>query len=364
MNWVRILIALTAGVQSSLAQPGVVIRSNTRLVEVQVIAWDRQGKPVADLRREDFHIFDERKERPLASFAVERKPSAGDVPDFAGRQASEVPGEGTGYSAILLDWLNGGFADRLRANDAVRKALRDFQARQRVAIFVLGMEPPNSAHPLRMICDFMDRSIDISDVIKDPMVLPNPDIGDTPGKFDARSGSGGRPASVEEQLFDWRNRIQDTLRALSELAGRMAGLPGKKSLIWLTNGFPVSIDGSVVPGAKAAEELYASEVDRLLGTFNRLNITVHTVNSKGLSATGRSYGATLREFSDRTGGTMFSDRNDLNTGVQTALEDMQAGYTLGFLVPEDAAPGVHRILIRTTKSSVKLRFRESYELIQ
>jgi hypothetical protein len=122
------------------------------------------------------------------------------------------------------------------------------------------------------------------------------------------------------------------------------------------------IDGSVVPGARAAEELYLKDVDRVVAQLNRMDVTVHTVNTKGLSAVGRSFGATLRDFSERTGGTMFSDRNDLDTGVRTALEDMQAGYTLGFLVPEDASPGMHAIQVRISRPHVKLRFRESYEL--
>ena len=149
--------------------------------------------------------------------------------------------------------------------------------------------------------------------------------------------------------------------ALSDLAGEMARLPGRKSLIWLTTGFPAIIDGGVVPGARPAEEIYLKDVDRAVAQFNRMDVTVHTVNAKGLSAVGRSFGATLRDFADRTGGTMFSDRNDLDAGIRAALEDMHAGYTLGFLVPEDASPGLHAIQVRTTRPRLKLRFRESYE---
>jgi VWFA-related protein len=331
----------------ALAQPGVVIRSTTRLVQVHVVALDNSGSPVSGLRKEDFRIFDERKERPLVLFTVE---GAEPVARLAAGP-DEQGDAGNGYSAILLDWLNGGFADRLRGDDAVRKVLKTFPPRQQVALYVLGMEPPNSTHPLRLVSG-----------LEDPMILPRPDMTDAPGKFDARSGSGSRVASVEEQLFDWRSRILDTVRALADLAGDMAHIPGRKSLIWLTTGFPMIMDGSVVPGARAAEELYLKDVDRVVAQLNRMDVTVHTVNTKGLSAVGRSFGATLRDFAERTGGTMFSDRNDLDTGVRAALEDMHAGYTLGFLVPEDASPGMHAIQVRIARPHVKLRFRESYEL--
>ena len=353
--------ALTLGPRISLAQTGVVIRSTTRLVQVHVAAQDSQGRPVTGLRREDFQIFDERKQQPLTLFTVEGVVSAAAAP-VAGREQKEADGTGNGYSAILLDWLNGGFGDRLRGDDAVRKALRTFQPHQKVAVYVLGLEQPNSPHPLRLVCDFSEASGEIANTIEDPLALPSPEIAETPGRFEARFGAGGRMASVQEQLFDGRNRIMDTVRALSDLADRMARLPGRKSLIWLTDGFPMIVDGNVVPGARAAEELYLSEVDGVLAKLNRVDVTVHTVNTRGLAVTGRSYGGTLREFSERTGGTMFSERNDLDLGVRTALEDMQAGYTVGFLVPEDATPGVHRIQVRINRPHVKLRFRESYEL--
>lgn len=134
-------------------------------------------------------------------------------------------------------------------------------------------------------------------------------------------------------------------------------------MIWLTTGFPAIIDAKVIPGIKTPEGIYLKEIDRVLARFNQLNIAVHTVNTKGLSASGgRSYDDTLKEFADRTGGTMFSDRNDIETGVRVALEDMHDGYTLGFLVPDGAAAGMHRIRVRTSKRNVNLAYRESYDL--
>jgi hypothetical protein len=71
----------------------------------------------------------------------------------------------------------------------------------------------------------------------------------------------------------------------------------------------------------------------------------------------------LYELAVRTGGTEFSGRNDLDEGMRLALEDMRIGYTLGFNVPEGAAPGLHEIRVRVNRPGVKLRYRESYELV-
>jgi VWFA-related protein len=349
--WMLPAIACLAAPQ----QPETVIRSTTRLVQVHVVAVDGQGRPVTDLQREDFQIFDEKKQQPLALFVVEGSP-VGEA-----QAAAEVE-RGHGYSAILLDWLNAGMAERLRGNDALRKTLRTMQPRQSVALYVLGTEPPNVQHPLRTIWNFREPSEDLAESIADPLALPSPDIAETYGKFDARFGSGSRNRKVEEQIYDWNNRVMDTVRALNDLAGRMSRLPGKKSIVWLTTGFPMFLNGSVIPGAHAAEVSYIGEMERVLAVLNRNDIAVHVVDTRGLSSIGRSFGDTEHTAAERTGGTVFVDRNDLDRGMWEALDDLHAGYTLGFVVPEGAAAGPHRIEVRSKRAHVRLRYRESYDL--
>lgn len=45
-------------------QAGLVIRSTTRLVQMSVVAQDKQGRPVVDLKSEDFEVFDNGKRCP------------------------------------------------------------------------------------------------------------------------------------------------------------------------------------------------------------------------------------------------------------------------------------------------------------
>jgi VWFA-related protein len=356
-------IILTVGLKIAPAQSDVVIRSTTRLVQVQVWVQDDQGRPVTGLHKEDFQVFDERKEQPLVSFAVENgtaTPASFEGSINEGRDVRD-PANSHGYSVILIDWLNGGFFDRIRGDDALHKVLETYAPRQKIAVYALGTEPPNVPHPLRLLFDFTDSPADLAGMVKDPGVLPHPQIEEAPGKFDARAGSLRRAASAEEQLFDWNNRILDTLHALTDLAGRMARLPGRKSLIWLSTGFPDVVNRNVVMGMVGADANYLPEIEAVLARLNRENVTVYTVNTMGLATTGRSYNGTLKHFAESTGGTAFSERNDLDMGLRTALDDMYAGYTLGFLAPEGTAPGLHRIQVRIRRPRIKLRFRESYQ---
>jgi hypothetical protein len=48
--------------------------------------------------------------------------------------------------------------------------------------------------------------------------------------------------------------------------------------------------------------------------------------------------------------------------VRAALDYIDKGYTLGFLVPEGAAPGIHSIEVRTSRPHIAFRFRRTYEV--
>ncbi len=103
-----------------------------------------------------------------------------------------------------------------------------------------------------------------------------------------------------------------------------------------------------------------------MGRLNHADIAVNTVDACGLSTKCQSYADSLQEFSERTGGTAFAGRNDIDEGIRLALEDMRVSYTLGFNVPDGAAPGLHEIRVRVNRPGVRpgvrLRYRESYEL--
>src|ERR1022692_15857 len=64
------LLCLAAGiVVQAVAQDANVLRVNTRLVEVDVVVHSK-GQAVADLKQEDFTVFDNRKPQKVAAFNI------------------------------------------------------------------------------------------------------------------------------------------------------------------------------------------------------------------------------------------------------------------------------------------------------
>jgi VWFA-related protein len=337
-----ILLAAAGAVSAQETVPfdsDMVIRSTTNLVQVRVVAEDSQGRAVADLQRGDFLIEDDRKAQPITLFTADRGTlTAAAAGSAATGSAASVEAPAV-YSVILLDWLNIKYSYRVQAQEQVIQLLKKYQPRQRVAIYILDHDP-------RLLHDFTTDMPELIQAVEDTDVGLHTldDDPPIPAKW------GGR--NMDWQNLFWQNEIFDTLHTLGVVADHLAHVPGRKSLVWLSAGFPWAVGGID----------FAPRVETVLGRLNKADVAMYTVNACGLSSSAncRSYPGPMFELADRTGGTVFTARNDLDEGMRMALEDMTVSYTLGFNVPEGAAQGLHRIRLRVTRPGVTLRYRESY----
>lgn len=356
-RWTLILaLAIPAFCQDEVEDAGVIIRSTTSLVQVRVVATDSRGKPVLNLQRGDFQVLDDRKPQPITLFRVEGRapsqPAAVDAP-VAGEKEEHVP---SGYALIVLDWLNTPYFDRLRAQEHVIRLLKEFEPSQRVGVYLLGQAP-------RLIHDFTTDRDELIAAIEEAGLEPAAlDETKSVGLFDASAGRTGPRPSVAEQIFFLNTRVKDSFHFLELIAERLVHVPGRKSLIWLSNAFPTMINGSVIAGAREADISYLSETERLFAKLNRADVAVYPVDASGLTTISRSFVGTMREFAERTGGTAFYARNDLQEGIRIAMEDGRDGYTLGFQVPAGELPGGHALKVKVNRPGVTLRHRESYQL--
>jgi VWFA-related protein len=134
-------------------QAGLVIRSTTRLVQMSVIAQDKQGRPVVDLKKEDFEVFDNGKPCPITVFVVEAPGIAAQpqpVPhNTFTNQFARTTGARSGYAVIVLDWLNTPWSDQARARQQVVQMLKRIEQNDRIALYVFDRR-------LKVINEFSD----------------------------------------------------------------------------------------------------------------------------------------------------------------------------------------------------------------
>lgn len=344
------LVAIS-GTWRVAAQDDVVIRTTTSLVEVRVVAEDKHGKPIADLNKSDFQILDNGRPQPIRLFAAYRGPAAAAAPKATGVDQSHgstpTPSD---YALILLDWLNNSYGTRLFVQEKVLQLLKDYQPRQRLAVFVLSRNNP------RLLCDFTyDRDLLtylVSRLSLDPDDMLGPSHDESP--FAGRGARGGQTTpqadlAREAAMNKAARQTVDTSLAFEKIADHMLHVPGRKALLWVTTGIPMVVGASY----------YAAFIESALGRLNKADTAIYTIDARGLTFTPPM--DSLYEFADRTGGKIFYNRNDLDACMRTALEDMSVSYTLGFHMPDDIKPGPHALQVRLNRPGIKLRYRESYD---
>jgi VWFA-related protein len=345
--------------------PDAVFKATTKLVQVIVIAQDKSGKPVADLRREEFQIFDNGSRQEVRLFLAESEKSATTVsepktPGTFTNQIASSSASRTGYSVILIDDLfsdfHGGFLLSPPGEGfgfGVQKALQLLQSipmGEKIAIYALERK-------LQVVCEFTtDR-----DLLERQLRVWKPNL-DTPGKFleivcgyqvqgEAQFQSKSPPTILKEEdkpcAAMWRidnlGRESDNSDVMDVLVDHLAGIPGRKNLIWLSNRFVIA--------------------PRALQKFSDASVAIYPVDVAGVCPsciyTDRR---PLLAIAKQTGGVAYYLRNDLDVAMREAMEDGRTSYTLGFYASgDDRAPQVHQLTARVNRSGVTLRYRTSYQ---
>src|ERR1035438_3260918 len=91
---VVLLLLCAAAIPAQQTVPS--FKAETNLVLVPMVVRDAKGEPVANLSKEDFRLFDNGHERPIATFAVEETSGRAAQDRSLGDRKSVVEGKSVG----------------------------------------------------------------------------------------------------------------------------------------------------------------------------------------------------------------------------------------------------------------------------
>lgn len=126
----------------------------------------------------------------------------------------------------------------------------------------------------------------------------------------ARQTMGFRELSSAQ---NWGLRANKTFSALDWLGSQMAAMPGRKSLIWVTQGPPIVSDAMI---------------RNLAASFVRSGTAIYSVQSAG-GLGGLQDSPILKTLSDQTGGRSYGS-DAAERALVDALSDARANYTLAY----------------------------------
>ena len=387
------------------------LKTSTHLVLVDVIATNGKGEPVTDLTAEDFLVGEDGRPQIVRSFSLQQP--AHDHSDLQAVSQPLPPGvvsniprhtKGAIWNVIVLDALNSPMLDQSDTRQQLLKVLEKLPD-QPVAIYVLGGR-------LRLIQDFSSDPAVLKQAIaglknKASGLLDNPKGGHEAERYEG-VWFGSLPAQAQASIIRWegestasrtRNRLQITLEALNAIAANLKPLPGRKNLIWVSEGFPFAIEpGNVVRAhesvsgrdytvavSKTANALFDSQVAIYpIDSRGMVLSQVYDPASRGFDAIGRGESeiglkstvseqnnnldvthTSMQEIAERTGGKAFYNRNKIGNAIVESMNDGATYYTLSYSPSNHDWNGkFRRISVKSKRSGVKLRYRLGYFAIQ
>lgn len=359
-------VAVTLGAQA----PRQTFRTTTRLVEVLVIVTDRNGTPVTGLGREDFTITEDRVKQPLSIFEVNDSrvmdAAPPPAPPSAGTFSNKIQDPSAASTVILLDRFNAAFDSQWFARKHVDRYLTSSRPGDRVALYVLD-------GTMRVLHDFTTDHASLRRTLEDYSVRSSGHY-DASNEPPAPSPEGGvavwlaDPSGNVSQFFAER-RALDTFTAFRYLASHLAGTAGRKSIVWLSEAFPM-------PTREGRPEFMA-QMRRMTQALNDAQVTLYPVDARGLvpaqkvnsvgTVTFTTFAAirgnieTMEFVADQTGGRAFANTNALDLSVRRAFDDSRFTYLLGYYPSDTKWDGRYRsISVQVKQKDLRVRHRTGY----
>jgi VWFA-related protein len=339
------------GSQAAGDRSQTLIRATTRLVILDVVATDDRGEVLTGLKAEDFTALEDGKPQHISAFSFHR-PGEGPAapPQLPPNVVSNAPAytSNSSMNIILLDAINSEFSSHAYAQDMLIRYLGTGPAIQPTAIFALEGK-------LELLHDFTTDT----QALKEALAHFKPqgpehiaDVYSAASPFERRGSFKAGP-----------NARQVTFRAMLDLAHSLSGYPGRKNLIWLSEGFPLNLfPDALLGGGAAVIEDYSPLVEKITDALMNAQVAVYPIDAAGVTQVDRFSPRTAMEsVAERTGGRTFFNRNDIDVGVRTSIDDGSTYYTLEYYPDNRKWDGkFRRIELKVNRPGAKLRYREGY----
>jgi VWFA-related protein len=397
MRIVRIAVLAALAAASAFAQVKESI--NVQVVEVPVTVVDSAGNPVRGLTAANFRLLDQGKERPISSF---------DTIDLGVKQNAVAPMNPAARRnfMLLFDLSYSSPKSLERAKDAAHKFVeKSVQPRDLVGVGTIDVE-----HGFRLLTAFTtDREL-VADAIANPaafksadplqlsnetklaslMTDPGSDPNDrmhAPTEGDiawngylrrqmAADDAAERMVQTQRANVPYtRARVEKQIDFLGALAKSLRAVPGRKQIIFLSEGF----DPSIVTGRtaqQAGETVQENEqlihgqgylidtdtrfgnstsqnfVSRMAQFFRGSDVVLHAIDIQGLRVQNDTQeGARISSneglalLSDPTGGMFIKNANNISVDFDRMLKAQEFVYVLSFQAPSVKAGTFHDLKV-------------------
>jgi VWFA-related protein len=364
------------------------IEVTTELVLVNVVARDKKGNLVKDLKKEDFTLLEDGKKQQISTFDFES------VDEVATAGAAEAtvsgaagPGQGTLLRTtkkappsldardrrLMLFFFDFSAMDPEQIDRSVDAAKKFVSTKMQPADLIALVSLATNLH---VDLDFTDEQTKLMTALS--AYSSGEGQGFDNGATGTAEGSAETSGSFTPDDTDFNTFTADRkLLALQSLMQALGKLPQKKSLIYFSNGITQSgldnqsaLRATTAAAVKANVSIYSLDI-RGLQAFppggEAQSASLHgqsaysgasILNDLNGNATSQD---TLATLSADTGGKAFFDSNDFSGVFSQVQKDSSVYYVLGFTSNNPLKDGrFRRLKVVVNRPDLKLDFRSGY----
>jgi VWFA-related protein len=378
---------------------------DVNVINVEVFVTDKKGNPITGFEKEDFELYEDGRPVAITNFyAVESgrpvtpvEASPLEIQRPGALELLPIPEDQRLHVVVYVDNFNIRPLNRNR----VFSQLREF--------LITELEPSD-----RVMLVSYDRSLHI----RHPFTNDAGRIAATLHELEQDSGHalqrdnerkrirsfvekadqvGEAAARVRQYAASLDNDLRFTLDALRDMVKSLSGLPGRKALLYVSDGLPMipghelfwAVERRFDDISVLAESRYydaSRKFGELAAEANADRVTFYTIDASGLQAytsgqaeTGRTSGtdtlnlfvdqvasdnlqASIQYLAERTGGQAIINANDISAGLDRVADDLGTYYSLGFVSAHKGDGRYHTIEVRlkeTARGRI-VRHREGY----
>ena len=229
------------------------IRAESRLVLVDTVVADKKGEYVRDLTAKEFKVWEDNKAQAITSFSFEDAISSG-------------PNAPKRYLVLFFDNSTMDFGDQAKARDAAAKFVNANAAPNRLMAVVNFGGTVQIAQNFTADAARLQRAVS---GLKSSAVNPNAQEPVELASLNAPPGLNMPTLGNAEADFG----VRSVMLALRSMAKNLMAVPGRKTLIMLTAGFPLTSE-------------FESELTAVIDACNKANVAIYPIDVRGLTAPG------------------------------------------------------------------------------
>ncbi|MEM7581801.1 MAG: VWA domain-containing protein [Acidobacteriota bacterium] len=420
--------------------------TEVNVVNIDVVVTDKEGRPVNGLTRDDFRLATEGQPTEISNFfAVEagRTVLRADEQGVSEPEADDSTAVEPAHLILYVDNANIRSIHRARVFERLRDFLlahRQFNARvmlvsndrslavrqtftsvpHEIFVALKELQEESTVGPrfendyLQIVRAIEDVNVDEGSGLfetKGPGGLNEDDVdsgADSQERLTTRTITQARPIMAQIRAYSAQRfqHTQQTLRVLRQLTDIAAGLPGRKSVIYVSDGLPLRPGEGLLEAAKRRFEALAGfganlrttmesirddatpAFEKLVEHANASRVTIHTLDAspsrdvgRGSAASSGYSGGNFASWNDSlvaterrnaqdplvilaqgTGGRFGLTHTTYEAVLQGIVSDFDNYYSLGFIAEssDEAKDRAREIEVTVGDQSYQVRYRSSF----